>query len=453
MLKLSKRTIKSLKNKQVLPKISARRYKIILRSISSLAVQKKSAKNILKSKKISKKFSFIARNSKDGQKSPYRISNSKILGFLKQNNMQYKISHTGQISVKECTMCSKHHKNQSDNFYTLNFKPNDGAFLCFRCGSYGSWYDFVRYMLGDDVNFEKEPHSKKNINEDPGDHVNEYEMRNKTMMVIGECNSAYENLLEIEKFLENLINDESSSIEEFSDNQRILSLSQSCNYLIGEQTNDQRFLSFETLKKFKIGLGEEAFKDEDGLMRRLPVIYFPFFRPSKNKKKEDFSHLCDENYEAVKLKMRAVGKEYKRFQRFKPSGGHFGVFGLNTIEKDSKVIVITEGEYDAMAVYQATKMPSVSLPNGASHLPVQLLELIEKFERVYLWMDNDEIGLQNVENFSNKIGVKRTYLVRPDPELGIKDANDALRQGSDVVRQCLSNAKTLPSDNIVRQNF
>ena len=43
------------------------------------------------------------------------------------------------------------------------------------------------------------------------------------------------------------------------------------------------------------------------------------------------------------------------------------------IEEDDKIVVITEGEYDAMAVYQATGLPAVSLPNGCNHLPKQLL--------------------------------------------------------------------------------
>lgn len=32
--------------------------------------------------------------------------------------------------------------------------------------------------------------------------------------------------------------------------------------------------------------------------------------------------------------------------------------------------MITEGEYDAMAVHQETGLPAISLPNGANHLPV-----------------------------------------------------------------------------------
>jgi hypothetical protein len=50
------------------------------------------------------------------------------------------------------------------------------------------------------------------------------------------------------------------------------------------------------------------------------------------------------------------------------------------------------GEFDAMACYQATKLPTVSLPNGSHSLPVDLLPQLERFEKIYLWMDDDLPG-------------------------------------------------------------
>ena len=55
-----------------------------------------------------------------------------------------------------------------------------------------------------------------------------------------------------------------------------------------------------------------------------------------------------------------------------------GLFGLTTVkDSDRSALVITEGEFDAMAVYQETGIPTVSLPNGASNLPVQFLPFLE----------------------------------------------------------------------------
>jgi hypothetical protein len=60
--------------------------------------------------------------------------------------------------------------------------------------------------------------------------------------------------------------------------------------------------------------------------------------------------------------------------------------------------VITEGEYDAMAVHQETGLPAISLPNGCRSLPVELLPLLERFEDIYLWMDNDIPGQEVIRH-------------------------------------------------------
>ncbi len=89
-------------------------------------------------------------------------------------------------------------------------------------------------------------------------------------------------------------------------------------------------------------------------------------------------------------------------QRLLPKGGNWGFFGWNTVRKDDKEVIITEGEYDAMAVSQTLlelpedhplkKIPVISLPNGCNSLPIELLPLLDRFKRIYLWMDNDKPG-------------------------------------------------------------
>ena len=59
-----------------------------------------------------------------------------------------------------------------------------------------------------------------------------------------------------------------------------------------------------------------------------------------------------------------------------------------------------------MAVYQETGIPAISLPNGANHLPVQFLPFLEKFDRIYLWMDADEVGRSSAEKFAQVILLK-----------------------------------------------
>ena len=94
----------------------------------------------------------------------------------------------------------------------------------------------------------------------------------------------------------------------------------------------------------------------------------------------------------VKCKIRGASSETKQFMRQYPSGSLTGFFGYNLVKESTKEIVITEGEFDAMSVYQQTKKVALSLPQGASHLPDQLIPLLDRFEKVTLWMDNDKAG-------------------------------------------------------------
>ena len=114
---------------------------------------------------------------------------------------------------------------------------------------------------------------------------------------------------------------------------------------------------------------------------------------------------------------------------------------MTTVSEHDKVIVVTEGEFDAMAVHQATNLPAVSLPNGANSLPTATLHFFDRFDRIYLWLDADSVGQSAAEKFSSKLGHSKTLIVNSrltDPE-GPKDANDALLQNRDlshIIRTC-----------------
>jgi twinkle protein len=200
-----------------------------------------------------------------------------------------------------------------------------------------------------------------------------------------------------------------------------------------------------------------------------------------------------------RIKVRSV--ERKDWQRMDPPGGGWGLFGYHTIPnekptptaddkknrtmrnepREEREIIITEGEYDAMAVWQATHRPAISLPNGCRSLPVEVLPLLEDFTKIYLWMDNDAAGQDGAEQFAKKLGLQRCYIVRPtfsncrlkssspandkDPKKKSaltsrpsphemvkqlpKDANDALRQGLDL-SLILADAQLVRHDRIIR---
>lgn len=71
-------------------------------------------------------------------------------------------------------------------------------------------------------------------------------------------------------------------------------------------------------------------------------------------------------------------------------------------------------------------MAAMSLPQGATNLPDSLLSYLDKFEKIILWMDNDEAGLLNTQKIADKLGLKRTYIVKNTMKK-MKDANDFLK--------------------------
>jgi twinkle protein len=124
----------------------------------------------------------------------------------------------------------------------------------------------------------------------------------------------------------------------------------------------------------------------------------------------------------------------KGLQRIMPKGGMWGLFGWHTVPPHSadvntissatqREIILTEGEFDAMAVSQGLSslpdgdplkhVPAVSVPNGCNNLPPSLLPLLEPFQKIYLWLDNDKSGWEACDKFISKLGPERCVVVRP----------------------------------------
>lgn len=72
----------------------------------------------------------------------------------------------------------------------------------------------------------------------------------------------------------------------------------------------------------------------------------------------------------------------------------------------------------------------MSLPNGCNSLPPDLLPLLERFHKIYLWFDSDASGQAAIAKFSQKLGIHRCVVVHPleGDNIPPKDANDAIRR-------------------------
>lgn len=129
-----------------------------------------------------------------------------------------------------------------------------------------------------------------------------------------------------------------------------------------------------------------------------------------------------------------------------------GLFGRNKFSPGSnKSITITEGELDALALYQVLKSPVVSVRSSSSAKLDCSIDraYLNSFERIYLAFDADEPGRSAASDVAKLFDYNRVYDVR-FAGLERKDANDYVRAGEDAeVRNIWWNAKKFLPDNLI----
>ena len=209
--------------------------------------------------------------------------------------------------------------------------------------------------------------------------------------------------------------------------------------VLTDQTPTGRWLTEETLHKYCVGACQKTLVLDNGESHVEDCVVFPWITLDK-----------DGNPIVHRYKIRSI--ETKSHMRLEPNGGDWGFFGWHIVPSYCHSLVITEGEYDAMAVYQATGIPAISLPNGATSLPVRLLPLLENIKDIILWMDFDRVGQENAQRFAKKLGQGRVRIVPPPPasddSIKVKDACDCLRQGLNL-RDFIDKATCLRHDQIL----
>lgn len=133
-----------------------------------------------------------------------------------------------------------------------------------------------------------------------------------------------------------------------------------------------------------------------------------------------------------------VGYKVRDFRLPKKAKGHFYIKGSitnvlfgNQCVHNKKIIAITAGEFDAMALYQMTNVAGVSLSSdGVAEKAVKYnLEWLESFDKIILCVDNDESGQKAADIICSITRPHQTYkMVFPN---GYKDANQMLMSEQD----------------------
>lgn len=129
-----------------------------------------------------------------------------------------------------------------------------------------------------------------------------------------------------------------------------------------------------------------------------------------------------------------------------------GLFGRNKFSPGSnRSVTITEGELDALTLYQTIRSPVVSVrSSGSAKLDCTLdRSFLNSFERIYLAFDADEPGRAAASEVAKLFDYNKVYDVR-FPGGKLKDANDFLREGDEPgLRNTWWNAKKFLPDNLI----
>ena len=167
-----------------------------------------------------------------------------------------------------------------------------------------------------------------------------------------------------------------------------------------ESFKKERGISQETLKKFKIGEIEDQ--------KHGKVIVFPYIRDGK----------------LIFIKYRPLNDKHAMWTS---KNSEPCLFGWQNMPKDSKYVIIVEGEIDALSYaekgYNALSVPRGGGSNGKQDGWIESeWENLQLFHKIYLSLDMDDQGQEAKEYIARRLGSYRCYSV----DLPCKDANEAL---------------------------
>lgn len=105
-----------------------------------------------------------------------------------------------------------------------------------------------------------------------------------------------------------------------------------------------------------------------------------------------------------------------------------GLFGQQRFSSGGKMIIVTEGEIDALSAFQMMdkRYPVVSVRNGAQAALKDCkenYEFLDSFDSVYICFDSDSAGVEAANEVAELFARKAKIVKLPN---GMKDANDML---------------------------
>jgi len=156
-----------------------------------------------------------------------------------------------------------------------------------------------------------------------------------------------------------------------------------------------------------------------------------------------------ENGNLVLLKFRKPEKYNGQGQKaWREAGGKAVFWGMDNA-KPEVPLVVTEGEFDCLAVAEAGWPNVVSVPSGAEDLTCvdNCWEWLQQYSKIVIWPDNDEPGHEMCRKLIHRLGAWRCSVVQSEK----KDANALLyTAGAEAVLEAIEQAQEVPIAGLIR---
>ncbi len=159
------------------------------------------------------------------------------------------------------------------------------------------------------------------------------------------------------------------------------------------------------------------------------------------------ANYCDNTGEVIAQKVRFPDKQFTVIGDL----GSAGFYGQH-LWSGGRILVITEGEVDALTVSQLQdgKWPVVSLPSGAGSAKKtcqQQAEWLEQFQSVVFMLDQDKEGREAAKEAAEVLSPGKAFIAT----LPYKDANECHTNGAGgSVLQAIWEAQEFRPDGIIR---
>ncbi|KAJ1440893.1 hypothetical protein B484DRAFT_476558 [Ochromonadaceae sp. CCMP2298] len=411
--------------------------------------------------------------------STFKPLRKDLIDVLNRFGTDIREKSPGQFELRECKLCDKGNRDALDNLWKLTVWEN-GGFNCFRCSTKGNWTDLkeasgrvgrapgarggsftaLKPSSASSSTFSSTSSSAPTSSSSASDsEPKAYVIPNQAIY---------------KKAQSSLFDPPQTGGNGFERRVSQAQQDQARKYL-----NEVRGINDTTLLKYSVGVAVQQYLNDVNEWVDHVCVTFPWVVHVAQSDLHGAVFASAADKEAggggggggsliARMKYRSL--QTKGLQRILPKGGMWGFFGWQLTPASvppvpgRRAIVITEGEYDAMAVSQALDVfrndntlpeslkdvQAVSLPNGCNSLPADLVALLRPYDRIYLWLDGDRAGQDAAEKFAVKLGAHRCMIVKAgdSDENPPKDANDALRRDPLLVLQMLTAARSNSQQHI-----